>query len=68
MALMKEARRFPGQEKMVFEYFTKSRAAMEQLRAPILEEKVVDFIIEKTKITEKKIMPKSSSKAARSVD
>ncbi|MGE4351574.1 MAG: trigger factor [Bdellovibrionales bacterium] len=54
-ALMAEARRYPGQEKAVFEYFTKTRGAIEQLRAPLLEEKVVDFIIEKAKITEKKI-------------
>jgi len=54
-ALMAEARRYPGQEKAVVEYYTKTRGAVEQLRAPILEEKVVDFIIEKAKITEKKI-------------
>ncbi len=54
-AMMTEARRYPGQEKAVFEYYTKTRGAIEQLRAPILEEKVVDFIIEKAKITEKKI-------------
>ena len=54
-ALMAEARRYPGQEKAVVEYYTKTRGAVEQLRAPILEEKVVDFIISKTKVTEKKI-------------
>jgi len=54
-ALMAEARRYPGQEKAVVEYFTQTRGAVEQLRAPILEEKVVDFIIEKAKVTEKKI-------------
>ncbi|MDD3183395.1 MAG: trigger factor [Alphaproteobacteria bacterium] len=54
-AMMAEARRYPGQEKAVFEYYTKTRGAVEQLRAPILEEKVVDFILEKAKITEKKI-------------
>lgn len=54
-ALMAEARRYPGQEKAVYEYYTKTRGAVEQLRAPILEEKVVDFIIGKAKITEKKI-------------
>ncbi|HAX91317.1 MAG TPA: trigger factor [Rhodospirillaceae bacterium] len=54
-AMMAEARRYPGQEKAVVEYFTKTRGAIERLRAPLLEEKVVDFILEKAKITEKKI-------------
>lgn len=54
-AMMAEARRYPGQEKAVVDYYTKTRGAVEQLRAPILEEKVIDFIIEKAKITEKKI-------------
>jgi trigger factor len=54
-AMMAEARRYPGQEKAVFEFYTKTRGAIEQLRAPILEEKVVDFIVSKAKITEKKI-------------
>ncbi len=54
-ALMTEARRFPGQEKAVFEYYTQTQGAMERIRAPLLEEKVVDFIIGKAKVTEKKI-------------
>jgi len=54
-ALMAEARRFPGQEKAVFDYYTKTQGALERLRAPLLEEKVVDFIISKAKVTEKKI-------------
>ncbi|MDD2325275.1 MAG: trigger factor [Alphaproteobacteria bacterium] len=54
-AMMAEARRYPGQEKAVVEYYTKTRGAVEQLRAPILEEKVVDFIIGKAKVTDKTI-------------
>lgn len=54
-AMIAEARRFPGQEKAVVDYYTKTEGAIESLRAPILEEKVVDFILEKAKITEKKI-------------
>lgn len=54
-ALMGEARRFPGQEKAVFDYYTKTQGALDRLRAPLLEEKVVDFIISKAKVTEKKI-------------
>lgn len=54
-ALMAEARRFPGQEKAVFDYYTNTRGAIERIRAPLLEEKVVDFIIGKAKVTDKKV-------------
>ncbi|MFA4994260.1 MAG: trigger factor [Bdellovibrionales bacterium] len=54
-ALMAEAKRFPGQEKAVFEYYTKTQGALERIRAPLLEEKVVDFILGKAKISEKKM-------------
>ena len=54
-ALMAEARKYPGQEKAVFDYYTQTKGAMERIRAPLLEEKVIDFIVEKAKVTEKKI-------------
>lgn len=54
-ALTAEARRFPGQEKAVFEYYTKTQGALERIRAPLLEEKVVDFIVGKAKVTDKAI-------------
>jgi len=44
-AVIKEARKYPGQEQQVFEFFTKNRDAQISLRAPILEDKVVDFIV-----------------------
>src|SRR5690606_27548303 len=42
-AVMNEARRYPGQERQVVEFYQKSPQALAQLRAPIYEEKVVDF-------------------------
>lgn len=54
-ALMAEARRYPGQEKAVFEYYTQTQGALERVRAPLLEEKVVDFIVSKATVTDKKI-------------
>ena len=54
-ALMAEARRYPGQEQAVFDYYTKTQGAMERIRAPLLEEKVVDFIVGQAKVTEKKM-------------
>ncbi|MDD3029913.1 MAG: trigger factor [Alphaproteobacteria bacterium] len=56
-ALMAEARRYPGQEKAVFDYYTKTQGAIERLRAPLLEEKVVDFILDKASVTDKKLSP-----------
>jgi trigger factor len=54
-ALMAQARRYPGQEKAVFDYYTQTKGAMEQIRAPLLEEKVIDYIIAKAKVTDKKV-------------
>lgn len=54
-ALMAEARRFPGQEKAVIDYYTQTQGAMDRIRAPLLEEKVIDHIIGQAKVTDKKI-------------
>jgi len=54
-ALMEQTRRFPGQEKFVYEYYEKTPGAITELRAPIYEDKVVDHILEKAKVSEKKV-------------
>jgi trigger factor len=54
-AVITEARNYPGQEHLVIQYYQKNPEAKEALRAPIFEEKVVDFIIELAKITDKKV-------------
>lgn len=51
-AVIQEARRFPGQERQVFEFFKNTPHAVENLRAPIFEEKVVDFILELAKVSD----------------
>lgn len=56
-AVMNEARRFPGQEHMVFQYYQKNPDALNMLRAPIYEDKVIDFILELAKTTEKPVSP-----------
>ncbi|MGH6952982.1 MAG: trigger factor, partial [Alphaproteobacteria bacterium] len=48
-AVMAEARRHPGHEQEVVQYYLSNLAAVEAIRAPILEDKVVDFILEKAK-------------------
>ena len=51
-AVIEQARRYPGQEKQVFEYFRDTPAALEQLRAPLFEDKVVDFLLELAQVTD----------------
>jgi len=54
-ALVEQARRYPGQERMVYEYYEKTPGALAELRAPIFEDKVIDHILEAAKPAEKKV-------------
>jgi trigger factor len=54
-ALLQEAQRHRGHEREVFEFYQKTPAALANLRAPIFEDKVVDFIIDLAKVTERTI-------------
>jgi trigger factor len=54
-AVLERVRQFPGQEQQVYEYFRKNPQAVASLRAPIFEEKVVDFLLELANVTEKKV-------------
>ena len=54
-AVAMRARQFPGQEQQVFDYYASSPQAMAEIRAPIFEDKVVDFIAELCEITERKV-------------
>ena len=63
-AVIAEARRYPGQEKQVFEFYQKNRQALESLRAPIYEDKVVDFILERSKITPRSVTVEELTKAS----
>lgn len=54
-AVMERARQLPGQERRVWDYYRNNPQAAAGLRAPIYEEKVVDFLIELAKVTEKKV-------------
>ena len=58
-AMFAEARQYPGQEQQVIEFYQKNPQAIAQLRAPIYEEKVVDLIIDKAKVTDKKVDKKT---------
>jgi len=67
-AVMREAMRYPGQERQVLEFYGKNAQLKEQLRAPIFEEKTVDFILELAKVNEKSVTPEELLKAARDAE
>ncbi|MCK0195579.1 trigger factor [Ancylobacter sp. 6x-1] len=54
-AVVERARQFPGQEQQVWDYYRQNAQALASLRAPIFEEKVVDFLIDQAKVTEKPV-------------
>lgn len=56
-AIMQEAMRYPGQEQAVFQFFQNNQQALNQLRAPIYEDKVVDYILELAQVTDKDVSP-----------
>jgi len=56
-ALFREAQRYPGNERRVFEFYQKTPEAMANLRAPIFEDKVVDFIVDMAQIKERELTP-----------
>lgn len=54
-AIMAEARNYPGQEKMVLDFYRQNPNAAAQLRAPIYEEKVVDLIVSVAEVKDEAI-------------
>ncbi len=54
-AMVEQARQFPGQEQQVWEYFRKNPQAMAGIRAPLFEDKVIDFILELADVNEKQV-------------
>jgi trigger factor len=62
-ALRAEALRYPGQEMQVVEFFRKTPGAFEQLRGPIFEDKVVDYILEMAAVTTETVSPDALNEA-----
>ncbi|HET9145907.1 MAG TPA: trigger factor, partial [Sphingomicrobium sp.] len=54
-AMAEEARRFPGQERHVIEYYRDNPGAIDGLRAPIYEDKIIDFILELAQVSERAV-------------
>ncbi len=54
-AIVERARQLPGREQEIWEYYRKNPAAVAAVRAPMFEEKVVDFLIELATVSEKQV-------------
>ena len=54
-AILARARQFPGQEQQVFNFYASNQQALAEIRAPLFEDKVVDFIAELAEVTERKV-------------
>jgi trigger factor len=54
-AVVEQARQLPGREQQVWDYYRKNPNALAALRAPLFEDKVVDFLVELAEVTEKQV-------------
>ncbi|SDZ49325.1 trigger factor [Jannaschia faecimaris] len=54
-AIMTQARQYPGQEREFFQFIQQNQQAQQQLRAPLFEDKVIDLILDRAKVTEKAV-------------
>jgi trigger factor len=54
-ALLERVRQFPGQERKVYDYYRNNPQLLAELRAPIFEDKTVDYVLELAKVTDKSV-------------
>lgn len=67
-AAMQQAQQYPGQERQFFEFLQQNEQMQQQMRAPIFEDKVVDYIIELAKVTEKSTSKEDLQKAVEALE
>ena len=65
---MAQARQYPGQEREFFEFVQKNQQMQQQLRAPIFEDKVVDYMFELAKVDEKEVSKEDLQKAVEALE
>jgi trigger factor len=56
-AITREVRRHPGYERQALDFYRQNPEAVANLRAPIFEDKVVDFVVELAKVEERRVTP-----------
>jgi trigger factor len=67
-AIMNQARQYPGQERQFFEFVQQNQQMQQQMRAPIFEDKVVDYIFELATITDKDVTKDELQKAVEAME
>jgi len=67
-AMMNQARQYPGQEREFFEFVQKNSQMQQQMRAPLFEDKVVDYVFELATVTDKKVSKDELQKAVEAMD
>ncbi|QIE41717.1 trigger factor [Meridianimarinicoccus aquatilis] len=67
-AVMAQARQYPGQERQFFEFIQQNQQMQQQLRAPIFEDKVVDYVFELSTVTDKEVTKDELQKAVEALD
>jgi trigger factor len=67
-AVMNQARQYPGHEREFFEFVQKNPQMRQQLRAPIFEEKVIDYVVELASVTETEVTREELEKAIEAMD
>ena len=67
-AVMMQARQYPGQERQFFEFIQQNPQAQQQLRAPIFEDKVIDYIADQAKLADKTVSKEDLEKAVEALD
>jgi trigger factor len=67
-AVMNQARQYPGQERAFFEFIQKNQQAQQQLRAPLFEDKVVDYIFEQAEVKDVETTKAKLEKAVEALD
>jgi trigger factor len=67
-AIMAHARNYPGQERRFFDFVRQNRQALEQIRAPIYEDKVVDYILAQAQVTEVAVTKDAFEKELEALD
>ena len=60
--MLNYASQFPGQEKQIFDYFKQNPSSVESIKGPIIEKKVVNYIVSKTNKETKNISVKEFQK------
>ena len=67
-AMMNQARQYPGQEREFFEFVQQNPQMQQQKRAPLFEDKVVDYVFELATVSDKEVSKDELQKTVEAMD